>query len=53
LSKHALNQLVHRLRKELARAGFHPGLIQHHRSKQALRFALRPPYPILSGKEAL
>ena len=53
LSKHALNQLVHRLRKELARLGFHAGLIQHHRSKQALRFALRPSYPILSGKGAL
>ena len=53
LSKRALNQLIYRLRKKLGRLGFHPGLIQHHRSKQALRFALRPSYPILSGKEAL
>lgn len=43
LSRRALNQLVYRLRGELGRMGFHPGLIQYNRASQALRFALRPP----------
>lgn len=38
----ALNQLVYRLRQELASHGLHPGLVQYHRGKRALRFFLRP-----------
>lgn len=38
----SLNQLVYRLRKELANNGLHPGLVQYHRTKRALRFYLRP-----------
>jgi len=54
LTRGALHQLTCRLRLELGRLGFHPGLIQHNRARQALRFALRPsPYPILTGREAL
>jgi hypothetical protein len=42
LGAHALNQLTYRLRRELARHGVHPGLLQYNRTKRAFRFALRP-----------